>query len=115
MLCSSSPRSEEAEVVHMARFIMEVTLCYREFVSFAPASIALASLTLARSICGEKRRTLEETEDSLKVVQLLVDRRLAGKEDELVSETLTAKYSHTYYLEASTRASRYYSNGGRFK
>ena len=114
MLCSQRPHSEEVEVVHMARFIMEVTLYYREFVGFAPASIALASLTLARSICGEERRTLEETEDSLKVVQLL-DRRLAGKEDELVSETLTAKYSHTYYLEASTRASRYYSNGGRFK
>ena len=115
MLCSPRPHSEEVEVVHMAQFIMEVTLYYREFVGFAPASIALASLTLARSICGKERRTLEETEESLKAVQLLDCRLAGGKEDELVSETLTAKYSHTYYLEASTRASRYYSNGGRFK
>lgn len=44
MLCHSpQPHMEEAKVQHVARFLMEITLFYREFVQYAPSAIAFAS------------------------------------------------------------------------
>ncbi|THH20244.1 hypothetical protein EW146_g1092 [Bondarzewia mesenterica] len=88
------PYVEEIRVQHVARFLMEITLFYREFVKYPPSSIALGSLTLARSLCGKGRRIFEETEECLDIVESL-DNRLAKHVNDL-SETL-------YYLQ-----------GGRF-
>lgn len=104
---------EEPKVQHIARFLMEITLFYREFVKYAPSTIALASLTLARFLCQKPRRSWEETDECLEVVDLL-DNRLARHVNDL-SETLVKKYSYAFYSKAATFTVQYYLQGGRFK
>ncbi|KIY68893.1 hypothetical protein CYLTODRAFT_421224 [Cylindrobasidium torrendii FP15055 ss-10] len=103
---------EESQVQHVARFLMEITLFYREFVVYSPSTIALASLTLARFLCGKPRRPWEESEECVDVVELL-DTRLSKHINE-VSETLLKKYSYAFYSKASTMVVRIYVNGGGF-
>lgn len=52
--CAAGPTfpMEEAKTQHVARFLMEITLFHRAFVSIKPSDIALACLTLARYQCG---------------------------------------------------------------
>lgn len=104
--------AEDTKVQHVARFLMEITLFYREFVKFSPSTIALAALTLARYLCGKSRRHWEETEESLEVIDLL-DTRLAKNVNDL-SETLVKKYSYAFYSKAATFVVQYYLEGGRF-
>ncbi|THH02911.1 hypothetical protein EW026_g48 [Hermanssonia centrifuga] len=104
---------EEPKVQHVARFLMEITLFYREFIEFTPSSIALGALTLARYICGKSRRIFEETEECLDIVELL-DTRLAKHVNDL-SETLVKKYSYAFYSKAATSVVQYYLEGGRFQ
>lgn len=111
MCCSPVP--EDTKVQHVARFLMEITLFYREFVKHTPSNIALASLTLARYLCGKPRRYWEETEECLEVVDLL-DNRLAKHVNDL-SETLIKKYSYAFYSKAATFVVQYYLEGGRFR
>ncbi|TFY80282.1 hypothetical protein EWM64_g3730 [Hericium alpestre] len=106
------PYMEEPRVQHVARFLMEITLFYREFVKFPPSSIALGSLTLARYLCGKGRRIFEETEECLEIVEFL-DTRLAKHVNDL-SETLVKKYSYAFYSKAATFVVQYYLQGGRF-
>jgi hypothetical protein len=103
---------EDAKVQNVARFLMEITLFYREFVKFSPSSIALASLTLARVLCGKARRTWDETEECFDIVDYL-DTRLAKHVNDL-SETLVKKYSYAFYSKAATFVVQYYLQGGRF-
>ncbi|KAJ7900029.1 cyclin [Mycena olivaceomarginata] len=103
---------EDAKVQNVARFLMEITLFYREFVKFSPSSIALASLTLARFLCGKARRTWDETEECFDIVDYL-DTRLAKHVNDL-SETLVKKYSYAFYSKAATFVVQYYLQGGRF-
>jgi len=111
-LMCCGPCMEDPKVQHVARFIMEITLFYREFVKYPPSTISLASLTLARYLCGQPRRVWEETEDSLEVIELL-DNRLALHVNDL-SETLVKKYSYAFYSKAATFVVQYYLQGGRF-
>ncbi|KAL0950975.1 hypothetical protein HGRIS_007723 [Hohenbuehelia grisea] len=111
-LMCCGPIMEEAKVQHVARFLMEITLFYREFVKHAPSTIALAALTLARYLCGKPRRVWEETEECLEVVDLL-DNRLAKHVNDL-SETLVKKYSYAFYSKAATFVVQSYLKGGRF-
>lgn len=104
---------EDLKVQHVARFLMEITLFYREFVEFVPSSIALGALTLARHICGKPRRTYEETDEGLAIVEHL-DTRLAEHVNDL-SETLVKKYSYAFYSKAATLVVQYYLEGGRFE
>lgn len=104
---------EELKVQHVARFLMEITLFYREFIKYLPSAIALGSLTLARFLCEKNCRILEETEASLGVVDLL-DNRLAKHASDLC-ETLVKKYSYAFYSKASTFVIQYYLQGGRFE
>lgn len=108
--CGAVP--EEAKVQHIARFLMEITLFYREFVVYTPSAIALASLTLARYLCGRPRHLFEETDECLEVVELL-DSRLATNVNDL-SETLVKKYSYAFYSKAATSVVQYYLKGNRF-
>ncbi|KAH9486767.1 G1/S-specific cyclin CCN1 [Psilocybe cubensis] len=111
-LMCCGPSTEDAKVQHVARFLMEITLFYREFVVFTPSTISLASLTLARYLCGKSRRVWEETEDCLKVIYFL-DEKLAFHVNDL-SETLVKKYSYAFYSKAATFVVQYYLEGNRF-
>ncbi|KAK7694558.1 hypothetical protein QCA50_001744 [Cerrena zonata] len=97
VLCCGS-YIEDTKVQHVARFLMEITLFYREFVQYTPSSIALGALTLARYLCGKSRRIFEETEECLDIVEHL-DNRLAKHVNDL-SETLVKKYSYAFYSKA---------------
>ncbi|KAJ7225797.1 cyclin [Mycena pura] len=111
-LICCGPYVEDAKVQHVARFLMEITLFYREFVKFSPSSIALAALTLARSLCGKSRRLWDETEECFDVIDYL-DTRLAKHVNDL-SETLVKKYSYAFYSKAATFVVQYYLQGGRY-
>lgn len=111
-LMCCGPCLEEPKVQHVARFLMEITLFYREFVRYTPSSIALAALTLGRFLCGKGRRVWEETEECLEIVEYL-DNRLAKHVNDL-SETLVKKYSYAFYSKAATFVVQYYLQGGCF-
>ena len=51
--CAEGPTlpMEDQRTQHVARFIMEITLFHRAFVSIKPSDIALACLKLARCMC----------------------------------------------------------------
>ncbi|EGO04553.1 hypothetical protein SERLA73DRAFT_173844 [Serpula lacrymans var. lacrymans S7.3] len=106
------PCVEEEKVQHVARFLMEITLFYREFINYSASSIALGALTLSRFLCDKGRRFLEETKDCLEIVEYL-DSRLATSVDDL-SEILVKKYSYAFYSKAATFVVQYYLEGGRF-
>lgn len=111
-LMCCDPFVEEDKVQHVARFLMEITLFYREFVTFTPSSIALGALTLARFLCGKPRRIFEETMECREIVELL-DNRLSIRVNDL-SETLVKKYSYAFYSKAATFVLQFYVQGGRF-
>ncbi|KAH9946700.1 cyclin [Amylocystis lapponica] len=111
-LICCGPCVEEVKVQHVARFLMEITLFYREFVKFTSSAIALGSLTLARFLCGKGRRIFEETDECLEIVEHL-DTRLCKHVNDL-SETLVKKYSYAFYSKAATFVVQYYLQGGRF-
>ncbi|KAF7306670.1 Cyclin N-terminal domain-containing protein [Mycena indigotica] len=103
---------EDAKVQHVARFLMEITLFYREFVKFSPSTIALAALTLARYLCGKPRRIWDESEECFAVINYL-DTRLSKHVNDL-SETLVKKYSYAFYSKAATFVVQYYLQGGHY-
>ncbi|KAF9056336.1 cyclin-like protein [Panaeolus papilionaceus] len=106
------PYIEDTKVQHVARFLMEITLFYREFIKYTPSTISLAALTLARHLCGKSRRIWEETDECLEVIEYL-DNRLAMHVNDL-SETLVKKYSYAFYSKAATFVVQYYLQGGRY-
>ncbi|KAJ7071544.1 cyclin [Mycena amicta] len=103
---------EDAKVQHVARFLMEITLFYREFVKYSPSTIAFAALTLARYLCGKPRRIWDESEECFAVITLL-DTRLSKHVNDL-SETLVKKYSYAFYSKAATFVVQYYLQGGHY-
>jgi G2/mitotic-specific cyclin-B, other len=111
-LMCCDPFIEDTEVQHVARFLMETTLFYREFVKYPPSAIALASLTLAKYICGRPRRIWEETKECLEVIDHM-DNRLANRTSEL-SQTLVKKYAYAFYSKASLLVVSFYLGGGRW-
>ncbi|OBZ79988.1 G1/S-specific cyclin CCN1 [Grifola frondosa] len=111
MLCCGQ-HFEEPKVQHVSRFLMEITLFYREFVQYPPSSIALGALTLSRYLCGKTRRIFEETDESLAVVQHL-NSRLSNYLNDL-SEILIKKYAYGFYSKASTFVVQFYLQGGQF-
>ncbi|KAH8100643.1 cyclin [Cristinia sonorae] len=112
-LMCCGPCVEDPKVQHVARFLMEITLFYREFVKYPPSAIALGALTLARYLCGKGRRMFEETEECLEIVEHL-DERLAKHVNDL-SETLVKKYSYAFYSKAATFVVQYYLENGRWQ
>ncbi|TFK45514.1 cyclin-like protein [Heliocybe sulcata] len=62
-----SPGSVEMEVQDAARFMMELTLYYREFVSYPSSAIALGCLALAHDVYGKDR--VERHEHTMKPAQ----------------------------------------------
>lgn len=112
-LMCCGPCIEEPKVQHVARFLMEITLFYREFVKYTSSSIALAALTLARFLCGKTFRVWgDETDECLEILDLL-DTRLAKHVNDL-SEVLVKKYSYAFYSKAATFVVQFYLQGGKF-
>lgn len=130
--CCESGLMEDTKTQHVARFLMEITLFYREFVKFVPSAIAAGALILARHTCGKPRRVshslslfisplyltssheqpFDETDEALQVVELL-DARLATNSHDL-SEVLVKKYSYSFYSKASTHILQFFLEGRRF-
>lgn len=111
-LMCCGPCFEDTRVQHIARFLMEITLFYREFVKYSSSQIAMGSLTLARFLAGHGRRSFDETRESMEIVEYL-DTRLAKHVDQL-SETLVKKYSYAFYSKAATFVVQSYMEGVRF-
>ena len=111
-LMCCGPCVEPADVQNVARFLMEITLFYREFIQYCPSAIALASLTLARFLLSKPRRPWEETHECLEIIDHL-DLRLRNRVSDL-SETLVKKYSFAFYSKAATTVVQYYLTGGRY-
>ncbi|KAF8136827.1 hypothetical protein K438DRAFT_1911587 [Mycena galopus ATCC 62051] len=107
------PSVEDAKVQHVTRFLMEITLFYREFIKFSPFSITLAALTLTCFLCGKARRMWEETKDCYDIVDYL-DTRLAKHVNDL-SETLVKKYSYAFYSKAATFVLQHYWQGRHYE
>ncbi|EPQ60870.1 hypothetical protein GLOTRDRAFT_27560, partial [Gloeophyllum trabeum ATCC 11539] len=103
---------EDAKVQHVARFLMEITLFYREFIQYPSSAIARGALCLSRYLCGKRRNTVDETKECLEIVDLL-DTRLAKHVNDL-SEVLVKKYSYAFFSKAATFVVQYYLEGGRF-
>ena len=55
-IASHGVSDDEQKTQHVARFLMEITLFYREYIQYTPSSIACGALTLARFITGKPRR-----------------------------------------------------------
>lgn len=73
---------EESQTQHIARFLMEITLFYREFLGYPPSVVAQAALLLARYTLGLPRRVrlfrlffLWRSQFSFRVWQLLASLR----------------------------------------
>jgi hypothetical protein len=103
---------EELTTQHVASFLMEITLFYREYIDYPPSVIAAASLLLARFVEGLPIQSSRHDDAVLEVVQLL-DTHLAEHLDQ-VSDTLVKKYSRSYYSRASTVIVHFYLSGNRF-
>lgn len=61
LACCESGMMEDTKTQHVARFLMEITLFYREFVKFTPSAVAAGALILARHTCGRSRRVSPPT------------------------------------------------------
>ncbi|KAF9045856.1 cyclin-like protein [Rhodocollybia butyracea] len=96
---------EEAKVQHVAHFLMEITLYYRDFVKYMPSSIALAALALAHLLCGKPAKLWEETDEVLEIVDLL-DMRV--KRIDNLSKMLVKKYLYVFYSTAAVFVRQYY-------
>jgi hypothetical protein len=109
------PPTEDTKVQDVARFLMEITLYYPEFVGISSSSIALAALTLARFIGGKSsRKSFAGTEECFKIIDYLDIRLARDVDSEDLSETLVRKYSYDFYSNAAGVVLRYYSQGGRY-
>ncbi|KAJ7485951.1 hypothetical protein FB451DRAFT_1128205 [Mycena latifolia] len=109
---SLGPSAEDEKVRHVAYFLLDMTLFYREYIQYSPSSIAVAVLTLARFLCGYPQRPWEETAEASLVVDLL-DVRLAEYASDL-SVILVKKYSYELYFKVAVFVLRYYLEGGRY-
>lgn len=108
--CGSSV--EDVKTQHIARFLMEISLFYREYLTYPSSAIASGALCLARHIMGKMRRPQDESVFALEVVDL-IDKQLASSAHDL-SEILVKKYSFDYYSKASSIVLGYYLKGNRF-
>ncbi|KAH7418660.1 cyclin-like protein [Cadophora sp. MPI-SDFR-AT-0126] len=84
------------EVEHMARYICEVALCHKDFVSTKPSIIARASLALAKSILGSRETLILDQTEIFTTVAL--SQYLQG-----ISRILMRKYSPPHFSCSSIR------------
>ncbi|RSH81279.1 uncharacterized protein EHS24_008721 [Apiotrichum porosum] len=115
----SVTQSEDARVQNTARFIMELSLFHRQFVDARPSVVAWGALSLARFICGKRRRPAPEwfTATDLQLAADVTNQFDDMFHDRLdrVSEIIIRKYSIPHYQRASTIVREFYLSGRRFK
>jgi len=104
---------EDTQTQHVARFLMEITLFYKEYVQVPPSVIASAALALAQYTLGKEYQSYEPLDPAVIEVVKLLDAHLAEHLDQ-VSDTLVKKYSYSYYSKASTYIIQFYLTGRRF-
>lgn len=63
--------ASDSKTLHIARFLMEITLFHRAFVALKASEIALGCLLLARYITKKQRCTAEETQLAVQIAQML--------------------------------------------
>lgn len=61
----------DAKLLHVARFLMEITLFHRAFVPLKSSEIALGCLLLARFLMNKPRRPSEESPLAIQIAQML--------------------------------------------
>nr|ODN96746.1 cyclin [Cryptococcus depauperatus CBS 7855] len=112
---TSGSRQEDTKVCNMARFLMEVTLFYRDFIGIQSSIIAGGALMLARFICGKSYKPCYTgvAEDLAAKIAKAIDRRLS-QELESTSEIVIRKYAPTYYDRVSTVCREWYLSGRRY-
>lgn len=108
--------AESLPVQHVARYLMEITLFYRQFVACKSSDVANGALLLARHIvnmpAGQATIIANETEkDALAVAQAL-DEQLREHLDQ-ISTIVVRKYHHQFYSKASTLVQEWYLSGRR--
>ncbi|KAJ7938964.1 hypothetical protein B0H13DRAFT_1516484, partial [Mycena leptocephala] len=109
------PRTEDIKVQHVARFLMEITLYYPEFIGISSSSVALAALTLALFIEGKShKRSSVETEECFKIIDHLDTRLARDVDSDDLSETLVRKYSYDFYSNAAEVVVQYYLQSGPY-
>lgn len=116
LACCESPMTpmEDERTQHVARFVMEITLFHRAFVSIKPSDIAKACLMLARQMCATEQAPGHSSDRSevVKIAQML-DAHLA-EHLEQVSATVVKKYAPAFYSRASSYVREWYLIGRRF-
>lgn len=63
--------ASDSNTLHIARFLMEVTLFHRAFVALRASEVALGCLLLARFISKKERCSKEETPLAVQIAQML--------------------------------------------
>jgi len=116
--CASGPTfpMEDARTQHVARFLMEITLFHRAFVSIKPSDIALACLALARYQCASTEELCKKADRRADIVEIahMLDAHLAEHLDQ-VSATVVKKYAPVFYSRASVHVREWYLSGRRLR
>lgn len=90
---------EDTKTQNVARFLMEITLYYREFIQYTPSAIAMAALTFARILCGDPQSVYTETDQCLEIIGYL---HIRLSKSEYLCPTLIDKYSEERFSDAAT-------------
>ncbi|CEH13066.1 Cyclin B and related kinase-activating proteins [Ceraceosorus bombacis] len=99
---------EDPTVQSVARFFMELSLYPREFLGVLPSLLSGGAVMLARYICGQEPRALQDAEEAAAAAQLL-DCYLRANYSAL-SQILVRKHGHAHNFGASAVVIKYYTN-----
>lgn len=92
---------EELKTVNLARFLLEVSLFHRDFISLKSSALTKGALILARFICGlPQSKNILATDEAAKAAHML-DACISKNLQDL-SLFLIKKYSYAYFSSAST-------------
>ncbi|TKY90386.1 hypothetical protein EX895_000384 [Sporisorium graminicola] len=98
---------EELKTVNLARFLLEVSLFHRDFISLKSSALTKGALILARFICGlPQSNKISPTDEAAKAAHML-DAYISDNLQDL-SLILIKKYSYAYFSTASTTVCDWY-------
>ncbi|PWN39609.1 hypothetical protein IE81DRAFT_350019 [Ceraceosorus guamensis] len=100
---------EDPTVQSVARFFMELSLYPREFLGVLPSLLSGGAVMLARYICGQEPRALQEAEEEAAAAAQLLDCYLRANYSAL-SQILVRKHGHAHNFGASAVVIKYYTD-----